>query len=285
MRPEGTVFKRVGGLFSVNTNRGMMECTIRRAIKEEVYVGDRVEIDSDSMTIEKLLPRKSLLYRPVVANADYVLIVFSAKDPSPSFLLLDRILVSAEEKNISPIICINKIDLGDVDLQRYERAGYPCLKVSAETLRGMDELEEILRGKVSVLAGPSGVGKSSITAILTGESVRISHVSKAANRGRHTTRHSEFFELSRGGILVDSPGFGAMDLSYIEKERLRDYFPEFQAVSECKFSNCSHNGEPGCAVMEALNLGRLSPERYSSYIKILEEIPDNRKTGRLRIER
>lgn len=272
MRLEGTVFKSVGGLFSVKTAEGMKECTLRRAIKGSIYVGDYVEIEEDSKTIERLFPRKSLLYRPVVANADYVLIVFSAKDPSPSFLLLDRILVSAEEKNIEPIICINKIDLADVDLRRYEKAGYECLKVSAEKALGVERLRDVLRDKVTVLAGPSGVGKSSLTSLLTGESLRISHVSRAANRGRHTTRHSEFFELSFGGILVDSPGFGAMDLSYIERERLRDYFPEFQDFSDCKFSNCCHAGEPDCAVSGALDRGEISRERYDSYIRILEEI-------------
>lgn len=250
----------------------MMDCTIRRAIKGSIYVGDHVEIEVDSKTVERLFPRKSLLYRPVVANADYVLIVFSAKDPSPSYLLLDRILVSAEEKNIEPVICINKIDLADVDLRRYEKAGYECLKVSAEKAVGVERLREVLRDKVTVLAGPSGVGKSSLTSLLTGESLRVSHVSKAANRGRHTTRHSEFFELSFGGILVDSPGFGAMDLSYIEREKLRDYFPEFHDFSGCKFNNCCHTGEPGCAVLEALDQGKISRERYDSYIKILEEI-------------
>lgn len=272
MRLEGVVFKSVGGLFSVRTGSGRMDCTMRRAIKGNIYVGDRVEIDSDFMTVEKLLPRTSLLYRPAVANADYVLIVFSAKDPTPSFLLLDRILVSAEEKNITPLICINKIDLADVDLSSYEAAGYDCFKVSVITGCGMSELANALRNKVTVLAGPSGVGKSSMTSFFTGESVRISRVSKVANRGRHTTRHSEFFELSFGGILVDSPGFGAMDLSYIGRENLRDFFPEFQKFPECKFQDCIHTGEPGCVVIKALNEGRISRERYNSYIKILEEM-------------
>ncbi len=269
---EGVVFKNIGGRLSVNTADGIVNCTLRGSITENVYVGDRVLISVSDATIEELLPRRTLLYRPVVANADYVLIVFSAKEPTLSYILLDRILVTAEEKGVAPIICINKCDLADVDLSRYDAAGYMRLFVSANTGDGMDELADVLRGKVTVLAGPSGVGKSSIASRLTGERLRVSGVSRAANRGRHTTRHSEFFELPFGGVLIDSPGFGAMDLSYIERTELRHYYPEFQRIAQCRFSDCVHVNEPGCEVRNAVGSGVISGERYGTYLKILEEL-------------
>lgn len=269
---EGVVYRSVGGMLLVKTSAGMVSCSIRRAIKGSIYVGDRVQIDSELHTVEKLFPRKSLLYRPVVANADYVLLVFSAKEPTPSFLLLDRMLVSAEEKEISPLICINKSDLADVDLRRYEKSGYETMKVSVETGFGMEALRARLKDKVTVLAGPSGVGKSSLASAMIGAPLRISHVSKAANRGRHTTRHSEFFELPFGGVLVDSPGFGAMDLSHIGRENLKRYFPEFHLAEGCRFTDCIHAGEPGCAVTEAVRRGEIPEERYQSYIRMLEDV-------------
>lgn len=269
---EGVVVKSVGGRLSVNTENGLVVCSLRGSVNESVYVGDRVVISAGDATVERLLPRKSLLYRPVVANADYVLVVFSAKDPTPSYLLLDRILVAAEEKGITPVICINKCDLGAVDLSRYDNAGYARVFVSAETGDGFDELKTVLKDKITVLAGPSGVGKSSITARLTGESLRVSAVSSAANRGRHTTRHSEFFDLPFGGVLVDSPGFGAMDLSYIDRGDLRHFYPEFEAIEPCRFSDCMHENEPDCKVRDAVKCGIISEDRYETYLRIMEEL-------------
>lgn len=272
MNKRGIVYRSVGGLFTVKTEEGVFDCSLRRAIKDNIYVGDEVMIDCGHRTIEELFPRRHLLYRPPVANADHVLIVCSAKEPTPSFLLMDRMLVAAEEKHLTPILCVNKIDLGDIDLSRYEKSGYLCLKVSAVTGSGADELRRVLKDRITVLSGPSGVGKSSLTAFLTGRDVRISHVSKAANRGRHTTRHSEFFELPFGGLLVDSPGFGAMDLRHIGREELRHYFPEFGTLPPCRFSDCIHVNEPECEVLKAVREGDLSISRYQSYLKILEEM-------------
>ncbi len=271
---EATVFGELDNFDLSKQHREIVECSIRGGLKESVYVGDRVLIDYETKTVDKLLPRKNLLYRPVVANADYVLIVMAAKDPTPSYLLLDRMLVSAEYADVEPIICINKLDLADVDMSRYEKTGYQILKISVENGEGFEDLESILNGKVTVLAGPSGVGKSSMTSRIIGEELRVGEVSSAANRGKHTTRHSELFELSGGGILVDSPGFGAMNLNYIEREELRDLFPEFDSVPDCKFKDCLHIGELGCQVEVAANQGSFPKERYDSYRKLIEETKD-----------
>ncbi len=250
----------------------MYECSIRGGLKNKVYVGDIVVVDTEYSTVERVLPRKNLLYRPVVANVDYALIVMSAREPTPSYLLLDRMLVSAEYEDIQPIICINKTELADVDLGRYSCSGYETVKVSAYRKEGFDQLKPLLKDKITVLAGPSGVGKSSITSLLIGEELRVGAVSSAANRGKHTTRHSEFFELPFGGVVVDSPGFGAMDLSYIEQEDLKALFPEFCDVSLCKFNDCLHVGESGCAVVAAAEGGRFPKERYESYLKLMKEV-------------
>ncbi len=254
------------------TEQGAYDCSIRGGLKNKLYVGDMVIIDVECRTVDRVLPRKNQLYRPVVANVDYALIVMSAKEPTPSYLLLDRMLVSAEYEDIEPIICINKIELADVDLNRYSGSGYRIIKVSSYTKQGLDELEELLTDKITVLAGPSGVGKSSITSLLIGEELRVGEVSSAANRGKHTTRHSEFFELPSGGMVVDSPGFGAMDLSYIQREELKELFPEFDDFSNCKFNDCLHVGEIGCVVAPAAESGLFPKERYESYLKLMNEV-------------
>lgn len=267
----GAVYKNVGGTIYVKYGDAVLPCRIRGAIRESIFVGDLVEIDVRRATVERLIPRRNLLHRPVIANVDYVLIVFSAKDPTPSFLLLDRILVAAEHEGIVPILCMNKTDLADVDLGMYEGAGYRCFKISVAENRGVDALRGLLKDRITVLAGPSGVGKSSLTSLLIGEALRTSEVSRAANRGRHTTRHSEMFELPQGGLLVDSPGFGAMNLHHVGREGIRPCYPEFRGRI-CRFADCTHRGEPDCSVRAAAENGEIPQERYRNYLKILEEL-------------
>lgn len=271
MEAIGVIYKNVGGIAKVRVDGGFCDCTIRGSLTDEIYVGDRVRINLETKTIDELLERKNLLFRPNVANVDYALIFFSAAKPSPSFLLMDRMLVAAEAESIEPIICINKIDLADIDMSRYEKSGYRMVKLSAETGEGVEELRNLIREKVSVLSGPSGAGKSTITSAITGREVVVGEVSRAANRGRHTTRHTEFFELDCGGLLVDSPGFGAIDLASVGIENLRDCFPELRGY-KCRFADCTHVHEPGCTVREAVERGEIPRERYESYTRIMEDL-------------
>lgn len=270
----GSVFRNLGGTVRVRTEEGFYDCKIRGSLQDGICIGDRVVIDTDHLTVEKRLERRNQLLRPVVANVEYVLLVFAASDPSISYTLLDKMLVTAEHAGIEPVICINKMDLDPASLQevqaRYALAGYLVISTAAETGEGIETVKELLKGKITVLAGPSGVGKTTILSKLTGLALRTGEVSKAANRGKHTTRHSEFYELECGGILADSPGFGAVDLSYVGKDLMRECFPEFAPYKDCKFADCMHVNEPGCAVRAAVEEGKIPSERYESYLRIME---------------
>lgn len=272
----GSVFRNIGGSVRVKTSEGFYDCKIRGSLQDGICVGDRVVIDTEHLTVEKRLERKNQLLRPVVANVEFVLLVFAASDPSISYTLLDKMLVTAEHAGIEPIICINKMDLDPSSLSevqnRYAAAGYHVISTSAEAGEGINVLKDLLRGRVAVLAGPSGVGKTTILSKLTGLMLRTGEVSKVANRGKHTTRHSEFYELEGGGVIADSPGFGAVDLAYVGKDMMRECFPEFAPHRDCKFADCTHVNEPGCAVRAAVEAGKIPLERYESYLRIMEGI-------------
>lgn len=271
----GVVYKGIGGLYHVRISGRTLQCKARGRIKKDsqiIAVGDMVEVDMAEATIERILPRKNIFHRPTVANVEYALVVFAAASPSPSFLLMDKILLTAENAFIEPVLCINKTDLGTVDMARYAKSGYSIKYVSAATGEGIEELSKFLEGKTTVMSGPSGAGKSSLINAITGRQAVTGAVSGSANRGRHTTRHSELYELSGGGILADSPGFGAMNLSYIPKEEIRELFPEFIPFRTCRYKDCIHIAEPECAVREAAGQGSFPAERYKSYLKIMEEL-------------
>lgn len=273
---RGVIRKGVGGRYNVLLSSGeLVECTVRGKLKlgdESIVVGDKVLVDRSKKTIESILARDNMLLRPVVANVEAALIVFSSATPSLSYNLLDKILITCEYEFVEPIICINKIDLADVNLDRYSMSGYKIFRVSAKNNIGFDDLVKTISGKTVVLAGPSGVGKSSIINAITGMVLKTGDVSDAANRGKHTTRHTEFFDLPSGGILVDAPGFGALDLDYIKREEVWELYPEFRVYRGCKFNNCLHLDEPECAIRKAAESGNFPMERYISYQKIMEEL-------------
>lgn len=295
--------KSQSGFFTVETEWGKYVCQIPGRLKQEkketdlVAVGDRVKISinpDETGTIEAVAERERVLSRArpapsgrsilsdqeqvLVANPDQVVFVFSIKKPAPSLRKLDRFLVVAEMNEIPAVICVNKIDLAAPSEAQelfvpYEEIGYPVIYASAKTGEGIEELAQALQGKISVLAGSSGVGKSTLlNAIKPGLGLRVREVSEATTKGLHTTRHAELFPLPDGGYVADTPGIRALALFDVEPQELDAYFREIAPlVAECQFSDCTHVHEPGCAVRAAVAEGLVSEARYDSYLRLREE--------------
>lgn len=247
-----------------------------------LYVGDRVRIAPLAGTegvLEEVEPRETFLVRPPVANVDQVVVVCSPQKPPLSLQLLDRLLVLAENRHLRAVICMNKEDLPhdeeEETLRRlYGDAGYTILFTSAKFGQGIEELINELRGRVSVMAGPSGVGKSSIlNKVQPGLQLRTGEISEKLQRGRHTTRHVELLRLDCGGFVADTPGFSQLDLSDVSSDSLPGCFPEFQRIAcRCRFHTCKHRDEPDCAVKAAVTAGELAQSRYENYLIFLSEV-------------
>jgi ribosome biogenesis GTPase len=265
-------------------------CTLRGRFKQEKFsllVGDVVKyehIANDKGVIEEILPRRSMLKRPMVANVDQVLLTFAAANPDINSVLVDRFLVLAELSGLPAILCINKMDLADtVEIgkiaDRYRQIGYQVIPVSAKHALSIDQFRGILHDKVTVFAGPSGVGKSSLlNALQPGLTLTTGDVSKKIGRGRHTTRYAELLPLDTGGFVVDTPGFSFTEFNDIKENELMRCFNEFlPLLSSCRFSTCLHLKEPQCAVKEAVEVGDIFPERYESYVALMTELRENRK--------
>ncbi len=288
---QGLIIKAQSGFFTVQTEEGPIVAQLRgRLMKERMEtdvaaLGDRVTvsvIDDERAIIEEVEERSRVLSRQtpgrteveqvLVANPDQVVIVFACAEPDPNFRLLDRFLVMTEREEIPAIICANKIDLvkprsAYAEFGEYKDLGYPVHYTSALTGKGVSKLRKALNDKISVFAGPSGAGKSSLlNAIQPGLGLRTKGVSQATGRGVHTTVVPELLPVKGGGYVADTPGLKALALWDIEPEELDAYFREISVlVSECEFNDCTHLHEPGCAVMKAVEEGRISPERYDSY--------------------
>ena len=270
----------------------------RLNVMDPVVIGDRVRFLMTGVSgravpegvIEEVLPRTRVLARQavttgsvavgqvLVANLDQVIVVVAAADPFPSFGMVDRFLVSCESRDLPAVVCINKVDLEldevvEHDLQVYERAGYPVLRVSAQSGEGMDDLREAVRGRISAFVGPSGVGKSSLlNAIEPGLGLRVGEISSYTGKGTHTTRFAQLVPLSFGGYLADTPGLRALGLWQVDKDELDRFFPEFRPfISQCRFGNCAHVDDDGCAVRAAAEREEIDPRRYASYVKLFEE--------------
>lgn len=289
---EGIITKGVGGFYYVKTSNGLYECRARGIFREEnitPLVGDRVRIrkfdNSNEGYIEEILERKTVLKRPPVANITQALIVFSIKNPNPNLWLLDRFLVLAEGAGINISVIINKIDLADNDFvkeifETYRKAKYNIILTSIKTNCGIDELRNTLKDNVTVFAGPSGVGKSSLlNRVQPDLQLNVGEISGKTKRGKHTTRHVELLELDLGGYVLDTPGFSSLDLDFINREEdLKYYFKEILEYSnQCKFSSCLHVGEPGCHVIEGVESGEIGKTRYDNYISFIDEIKSNRR--------
>ena len=285
--PQGRVIKAYNSFFYVETEGALVTCKLRGKFKKRqgVYPGDLVDVrllPDGTGVVERLLPRESLMRRPLVANVDQVVLTFAAAQPDPHPLLVSRFLVLAEWSGLARIlVCVNKSDLPPAAEESFkvsEAAGYQVLHVSAQTGAGVDALRRELANHITCFAGPSGVGKSSLlNAIEPGLSLQTGHVSEKIKRGRHTKRVAELLPFA-GGYIVDTPGFSSMELDGIDEQLLPSYFPEFRPyLGHCRFSPCSHSHEPDCAVKEAVAAGNIPQERYDAYLSILEEIHANQK--------
>lgn len=289
--PTAQVIKMYNGFYylQVAGQEELLSCRLRGRIKRNkgaVVTGDYVEyqmLEDGTGVIERCLPRRTLLKRPAVANIDQVLITFAARQPDLNQLLLNRFLVLAEWSGIPEIvICINKCDLLEEKadfLQDYVQAGYKLLMVSAQEGQGIQELKNLLTGRVTVFAGPSGVGKSSLlNAVDSNLELATGKISDKIKRGKHTTRAACLLPLPEGGTVVDTPGFSAADLENIDKAQLAHYFPEFRPyIEKCYYNTCTHSHEPDCAVKEAVAAGAICQARYEAYLNILQTINERKK--------
>lgn len=290
---QGKIIKGIAGFYYVHVvESGVYECKAKGVFRKEKIkplVGDDVDIeilDENEKTgnIISILPRKNELIRPAVANIDQALVVFAVTKPSPHFNLLDRFLVMMESKQIPVILCFNKEDLADFfEIERlkqiYSRCGYPCIFTSAIENKNIEQIKELLRGKTTAIAGPSGVGKSSIINILQPKAnMETGSISRKIERGKHTTRHSELFWIEGDSYIMDTPGFSSLYVNDFEKEELKYYFPEFEKYEgKCRFNGCDHIHEPGCAVKEAVEKGIISRVRYDDYNEMYQELKNKRR--------
>ena len=285
---EGKIIKGIAGFYYVYVEgRGVFECKAKgifRKDHQKPLVGDNVSLECLSEeeklgNITKLLPRKNALIRPAVANIDQALVIFAATRPEPNFNLLDRFLIMLEGQGLPCTICFNKLDLISPRQQQelksiYEPSGYPVLFVSAVKEQGIQELKEQLKSKTTAVAGPSGAGKSSLINTLQEHTrMETGAISEKIERGRHTTRHTQFILVEENTYIMDTPGFSSLQLGDMEKEELKDYYPEFKMFSEgCRFQGCVHVNEPDCAVKAALAEGRIHKKRYDNYLLLYEEL-------------
>lgn len=290
---RGKIIKGIGGFYYVHAeNAGTYECRAKgifRKDKRKPLVGDNVEIsvqDEEKKlgNVDVLLPRKNELIRPAVANVDQALVVFAISSPKPNLNLLDRFLISMDQQGIPVKICFNKSDLAEEDeldaLARiYENCGCQVFFTSVAKRSGLKDIEGLLTGKTTVVAGPSGVGKSSLTNYLQPEaSMEVGEVSKKIDRGRHTTRHTELIWIKEDTYFLDTPGFSSLYLQNMQKEELHSYFPEFRPYEDqCRFQGCMHISEPDCRVKQALEEGKIHPSRYENYIQMEEELRNQRR--------
>lgn len=288
---EGVIVKGIAGFYYVENHDGnVFECKARGKFRKEKLspiVGDKVYIDvfdDRHGVINEIKPRKNQLIRPLVVNIDQAILVFAIKKPDINFILLDKLLIFIEKNGIDALICLNKSDLASEEdmmkiKQIYENIGYTLFTTNGKTGEGIEILKKSLKDKITVFAGPSGVGKSTIFNRLQNKVVmETGDISKKIERGRHTTRHAELIEITKGSYIVDTPGFSSLDLNFIEIEELQYYFKEFtQYLGQCKFSTCLHSKESGCMVKEMVDKGRITQERYNTYIGILQELQENRR--------
>lgn len=285
---NGKIIKGIGGFYYIKTDKGIIECKARGKFRYKdmkPMVGDNViiKIENGKGVIEEILERSSSLKRPTVANVTLALVVFAIKNPDIQYDLLYKFLILCESNNIKAVVCINKIDLAtETELenvkQKINGIGYEVLFINAKEWANSDIIREKLSGNTTVLCGPSGVGKSTIiNTLIDREHMATGSVSEKIGRGKHTTRHSELIEVENG-YIVDTPGFSTLDISFLDKDNLKMAFPDFEELNYgCKFRGCIHHKEPGCAVKEAVNEGRINKSRYEFYIRTLEQILSERK--------
>lgn len=289
---QGRIIRGIGGFYYVYVSgKGILECKAKgvfRKNKLKPLVGDFVEVsllsEEGKGNIDQVLERKNELIRPAVANIDQALVIFSMTGPEPNLNLLDRFLIMMQQKEIPGILVFNKCDLvGEEQRERlrsvYEKSGCKILFVSAKKQQGIREIKELLKKKTTTVAGPSGVGKSSLINLLQSSvNMETGSISEKIQRGKHTTRHAEFIFMGEDSYILDTPGFSSLAVFDMEKEELEQYYPEFEEYKEnCRFHGCSHTHEPGCRIKEAVEEGNINKERYHNYLLIYEELKNKKK--------
>ncbi|MGI6006788.1 MAG: ribosome small subunit-dependent GTPase A [Ruminococcus sp.] len=290
---KGRITKGIAGFYYVYAaGSGMYECKpkgIFRKEKIKPLVGDYVEfevLDETERTgvITVIAPRKNELIRPASSNIDQAMVIFAIENPRPSFSLLDRFLIMMERQEIETTVCFNKSELAsqeELNLLRrtYSQAGYQVLLVSARQEVGIEQIKKFLEGKTTVVAGPSGVGKSTITNLLQKEvRMETGEISRKLKRGRHTTRHAQLLAVNENTFIMDTPGFSAIAVEDMPKEELKKYFPEFHPFEDvCRFQGCVHISEPDCGVIRGVKDEKISSIRYESYKELYEELKEKEK--------
>ena len=290
---QGKIIRGIAGFYYVYVSEiGILECKAKgifRKNKLKPLVGDWVKVsvideENKKGNIDEVLERQNELIRPAVANIDQALVIFAIKKPEPNLNLLDRFLIMMQQKDIPCILVFNKSDLTTEEEKQklsriYENSGCRLLFVSAKEKQGLDEIRELLEKKTSTVAGPSGVGKSSLINLMQSNvNMETGAISEKIERGKHTTRHTEFIPIGDGTFIMDTPGFSSLMVFDMEKEELEQFYPEFDLYrEECRFHGCSHTHEPGCSVKCAVESGHISRERYENYQLIYEELKARKK--------
>ena len=287
----GKIVKGVGGLYTVvcSDNKTYF-CKVKGIFRKKgitPLIGDNVEFEAlsdDEGNILTIQDRKNTLIRPACANIDQVLIVFAAVSPEPNLNLLDRFLIMMQKQSVSSVLCFNKTDIADNDrlkllAENYEASGVRILFISVKNGEGIDDIRSVLKGRTTILAGPSGVGKSSLMNMIAPHSnMEVGELSERIGRGKQTTRHTELIEIDRDTFLCDSPGFSSIYLEGIDHKDLRFYVPEFEEYSAgCRFLSCTHMNEPDCAVKSAVAAGAISKTRYENYVSLYNELKKNNR--------
>ena len=289
----GTIIKGIAGFYYVATvGSGIYACRARgifRKEKTKPLVGDRVEIEvldekDKEANLIRIQPRKNALIRPAVANVDQAMLLFSLQSPDPDATLLDRFLIMMEKQEVPTVLCFNKTDLVEENEGRrwkdiYTACGYEVFLISAGKEEGIAELKERLQGKTTVVAGPSGVGKSTLTNLMQ-DVVRMEtgELSEKLRRGKNTTRHAELVPLGEDTFFCDTPGFTSLDIPDLQPQELGAYFPEFEPFrGMCRYPDCAHMEEPDCAIRGAVEEGKISAERYRHYQRFYEELKEKRR--------
>lgn len=285
---NGMIIKGVGGRYHVLSDGEVYIIKPRGVYRKKgikPLVGDMISFDANISLMDKIMPRRNEFLRPSVANVDIMLIVLSIDMPKPDYYLADKLLIYCGINDVKPIIVFNKTDLAsESDIrytkEQYSSTGWSIIEVSAVDGSGLDELKTMCSGGIVVLAGQSGVGKSSlINALYPSQNIEVGEISEKIGRGRHTTRHVELLILEGGAMLVDTPGFTSIALDGLDAEELKYYYPDFEKYrSDCKFADCAHNKEPGCGVKKMVDSGVIPIKRHKRYIEMYEII---QKEGRL----